>query len=42
MYRLEFWVSDEERREEIQTLLVEDFNITTKLSYRSHKNMKEN
>lgn len=41
MYRLEFWVSDEEKREEIQALLVNDFNVTTKLSYRSHKNMKE-
>ena len=41
MHRLEFWVSDEEKREEIQSLLVEDFDITTKLSYRSHKNMKE-
>ena len=41
LYRLEFWVSDEKYREEIQKIIVEDFNITCKLSYRSHKNMKE-
>lgn len=42
MYRLEFWISDEKYREEIQKILVEDFDISFKLSYRSHKNMKEN
>lgn len=42
MYRMEFWVSDEKYREEIQKILLSDFEITFKLSYRSHKNMKEN
>jgi hypothetical protein len=42
MYRLEFWVSDEIYRKEIQNSLIEDFKIDSKLSYRSHKNIKEN
>lgn len=42
LYRLEFWVTDEKHKDEIEKSIIEDFEITFKLSYRSHKNMKEN
>lgn len=42
LYRMEFWAESEDKKEEIENTLIHDFNISSKLSYRSHKNMKEN
>jgi len=42
LYRMEFWADSEEHKELLQNILINDFCIKSKLSYRSHKNMKEN
>jgi hypothetical protein len=42
LYRMEFWSNSEENKNLVQNLLLEDFNITLKMTYRSHKDMKEN
>jgi len=41
LYRMEFWADSEEHKDFIQSMLVNDFNIVSKMSYRTHKNMKE-
>ena len=42
LYRMEFWADSEENKELLQSILINDFCIKSKLTYRSHKNMKEN
>ena len=41
MYRIEFWISDERIKPEIEIILRQNFNITYRLMYKSHKNVKE-
>ena len=42
MYRIEFWISDETVRESVENVIKNDFNISHRLMYKSHKNVKEN
>ena len=41
MYRIEFWISDERIKPEIEIILRQNFSITYRLMYKSHKNVKE-
>ena len=41
MYRIEFWISDEIIKSDIEIILKENFNISHRLMYKSHKNVKE-
>lgn len=41
MYRIEFWISDETIKSEIEIIIKQNFNINYRLMYKSHKNVKE-
>lgn len=41
LYRLEYWFCSEEVKDFSEDILIKDFNVNSKLTYRSHSNMKE-
>ena len=41
MYRIEFWINNEEHKCLLEKILKTQFNIEHRLMYKSHKNVKE-